>query len=59
MDLSTPARLGRVGIEICYASVYDEVWRLTSLALEAPCAAVHCARSLRAIPLGRQYMRFL
>lgn len=25
-----PARLGRIGIEVCYASVYGEIWKLTS-----------------------------
>ena len=28
-----PARLGRIGIEVCYASVYGDIWKLTSRGL--------------------------
>ncbi|HEV2751979.1 MAG TPA: hypothetical protein VGV12_15765 [Gemmatimonadales bacterium] len=31
-----PTRLGRVGIEVCYASVYGDVWTLRSRGLGGP-----------------------
>lgn len=31
-----PARLGRIGIEVCYASVYGDVWKLVSRGLGGP-----------------------
>ena len=31
-----PARLGRIGFEVCYASVYGEIWTLSSRGLGGP-----------------------